>query len=181
MTLHADYDPYARLAAMRPVPSIAVTSADFRDGDPLPRSAWSASKGGRDLSPALSWGEVPAGTRSLAVSCFDPDAPTGSGYWHWAVSDLPPDLRSLSAGAGDGEAASLPSQSLTLRNDSGRRRFVGAAPPAGTGVHRYYFVIDALDVERLEISEDATPAVLGFHRHFHSIGRAIIVGTAAGE
>lgn len=171
-----NYDPYAELATLRDFAPLALTSPDFENGGPLPLSAWSASRGGADVAPTLSWGEPPEGTKSFAISCFDPDAPTGSGYWHWAVCDLPSSLRSLVASAGDADA--LPDRALVLASESGQFRFEGAAPPSGTGVHRYFFVIDALDVDVLDIGPASTPAILGFNRHFHSLARGILVGTA---
>lgn len=173
-----DVEPYAALARLRDFAPLALTSPDFTDGGALPVSAWSASRGGQDLSPALQWADAPAETRSFAVSCFDPDAPTGSGYWHWAVYNLPADVRSLAAGAGSGDAKDLPEGAITLPNEARSKRFIGAAPPEGTGVHRYIFVVDALDVDTLDIPADATPAILGFNRHFHSIARGILTGTA---
>lgn len=170
------YDPYAALAELRPVSPLELTSPDFAPGAPLPVFAWSADRGGEDRAPALQWSAPPAGTKSLAVSCFDPDAPTGSGYWHWAAYGLPADLTSLPSG--DGTAATLPKGAVVLPNEARLERFVGAAPPAGTGVHRYFFVVDALDVETLDLDAGSTPAVLGFHRHFHTLARGVLVGTA---
>lgn len=171
-----DYDPYAALAALRPVPQLTLTSPDFEHGGPLPLFAWSVSRGGEDRAPALEWTGLPEGTRSIAVSCFDPDAPTGSGYWHWAAYDLPADATSLASG--DGTAAALPEGAIVLPNEARAERFHGAAPPAGTGVHRYFFVVDALDVDHLDIPTGATPAILGFNRHFHTLARGVLVGTA---
>lgn len=170
------YDPYAALAELRPVPALQLTSPDFEDGQPLPGFAWSSDRAGEDRHPALEWSAAPAGTKSLAISCFDPDAPTGSGYWHWAAFNLPADLRSLASS--DGRAKSLPGGSVVLPNEARLERFIGAAPPAGTGVHRYFFVIDALDVDRLDLEIGSTPAVLGFNRHFHTLARGVLVGTA---
>lgn len=170
------FDPYAELAALRPVQPLELTSPDVGHGRPLPLFAWSSERGGEDRAPALRWSEPPAGTRSFAVSCFDPDAPTGSGYWHWAAYNLPAGLRELPSG--DGTAASLPEGAVVLPNEARRERFIGAAPPAGTGVHRYFFVVDALDVEVLDLEAGATPAVLGFNRHFHTLARGVLVGTA---
>lgn len=171
-----DYDPYAALAGLRPVPSLTLTSPDFEHKGPLPVSAWSTSRGGADRAPTLEWSGLPEGTRSIAVSCFDPDAPTGSGYWHWAVYNLPADTKGLAAS--DGASADLPEGAIVLPNEARAERFHGAAPPAGTGVHRYFFVVDALDVESLDIPAGATPAILGFNRHFHALARGILIGTA---
>ncbi len=171
-----NYDPYAELAMLRDFAPLALTSPDFENGGSLPLFAWSTSRGGEDLAPTLEWGEPPEGTKSFAVSCFDPDAPTGSGYWHWAVCDLPSSLRSLPSSRGNADA--MPDRSLVLPNEVGSNDYLGAAPPPGTGVHRYFFVVDALDVDVLDIGASSTPAILGFNRHFHSLARGILVGTA---
>lgn len=170
-----DFDPYAELAKLRDFAPLTLTSPDFAPGGPLPLFAWGSARGGEDRHPTLEWGEVPAGTRSISISCFDPDAPTGSGYWHWGVYGLPADLRSLQAGGGGLDE--LPAGARVIRNDSGSRKFIGSAPPAGTGVHRYFFVVDALDTE-LDLADDAPPAVLGFNRHFHALARGVLFGTA---
>ena len=169
------YDPYAALAELRPVPPLELTSPDFTAGGPLPSFAWSSDRAGEDRHPTLQWSQPPAGTLSFAVSCFDPDAPTGSGFWHWAAYNLPADTRSLASG--DGTAASLPAGSRVLPNEARLERYIGAAPPAGTGVHRYFFVVDALDVDALDLEAGATPGVLGFNRHFHTLARGILIGT----
>lgn len=175
-----DFDPYEELAKLRPVAKLDLTSPDFADGEALPAWAWGAGtiEGSADRSPALEWSTVPEGTRSLALSVFDPDAPTGSGFWHWAVYDLPADLRSLPAGAGSGESDALPGGARTVANEMRTERYIGSAPPAGTGTHRYFFVLDALDVTSLDLPQGVTPAVLGFNRHFHTLARGILVGTA---
>lgn len=170
------FDPYAELAALRPVAPLQLTSPEFAAGGPLPLSAWSSNRGGDDRLPALEWSQPPAGTQSLAISCFDPDAPTGSGFWHWAAFDLPAGTMSLAGG--DGTAASLPAGTKVMPNEARLERFIGAAPPEGTGVHRYFFVVDALDVDHLDLDGDETPATLGFHRHFHTLARGVLVGTA---
>ena len=170
------YDPYAALAELRPVPPLELTSPELEAGGAMPLFAWSSSRGGEDRHPTLEWSQPPAGTKSFAISCFDPDAPTGSGFWHWAAFDLPADLRRLEAG--DGDAASLPAGAKVMPNEARLERYIGSAPPAGTGVHRYFFVIDALDVEKLDLNGDETPATLGFNRHFHTLARGILIGTA---
>lgn len=170
------YDPYAELATLRDFAPLELTSPDFEPGGPLPLFAWSSDRGGEDRSPALQWSQPPAGTKSFAISCFDPDAPTGSGFWHWAAFNLPADTTTLASGTG--AQAALPPGSTVLRNESGTEHFIGAAPPEGTGIHRYFFVVDALDVAALDVPRGATPAVLGFNRHFHALARGILVGTA---
>ena len=170
------YDPYAELATLRNFVPMELTSPDFEPGGALPLFAWSADRGGEDRAPALQWSTPPAGTKSIAISCFDPDAPTGSGFWHWAAFNLPADLTSLLSN--DGSVESLPAGATVLPNEARLERFIGAAPPEGTGVHRYFFVVDALDVDTLDIAAGSTPAVLGFNRHFHSIARGVLMGTA---
>jgi len=169
------YDPYAVLAELRPVPPLELTSPDFTAGGPLPGFAWSSSRSGEDRHPTLEWSQPPAGTLSFAISCLDPDAPTGSGFWHWAAYDLPADTRRLESG--DGTAKNLPAGSTVLPNEARLERYIGAAPPAGTGIHRYFFVVDALDVDHLDLEVGATPGVLGFNRHFHTLARGILIGT----
>ncbi|CAN1499428.1 COG1881 Phospholipid-binding protein [Mycobacteriaceae bacterium] len=168
------YNPYDFLPKL---PGFTLTSADLTDGGALTKAQVSGimGAGGEDLSPQLSWSGFPEETRSFAVTAFDPDAPTASGFWHWAVANLPATVSELPTGVGDG--SSLPGDSLTLRNDAGIRRYVGAAPPAGHGVHRYFFVVHAVDQERLDIGEDASAAFLGFNLFMHSIARAVIHGT----
>lgn len=168
------YNPYDFLPAL---PSFTLTSSDITDGQPLKNAQVSGimGAGGEDISPQLSWSGFPEETRSFAVTVFDPDAPTASGFWHWAVANLPATVTELPAGVGDG--SSLPGEALTLRNDAGLRRYVGAAPPAGHGYHRYFVVVHALSVEKLDLPEDASPAYLGFNLFMKSIARAVIHGT----
>ncbi|WP_440694422.1 YbhB/YbcL family Raf kinase inhibitor-like protein [Clavibacter nebraskensis] len=168
-------DPLHRLPDAAP---FHVTSPDFADGAPLPLAARGASQGGQDMSPALAWTGAPAETRSYVLTAYDPDAPTGSGYWHWAVRDIPASVTSLPAGAGDPDAGLLPESAVPMHNESREKRFAGATPPAGHGTHRYFFTVTALDVETLDIPEGATPAVLGFLMLPHVVGRAQLVGTA---
>ncbi|QIS39545.1 YbhB/YbcL family Raf kinase inhibitor-like protein [Clavibacter capsici] len=168
-------DPLHRLPDAAP---FHLTSPDFSDGAPLPLAARGASQGGQDLSPALAWTGAPAATRSYVLTAYDPDAPTGSGYWHWAVRGIPASTTSLPAGAGDPDAGLLPEGAVTMHNESREKRFAGATPPAGHGTHRYFFTVTALDVEALDVPEGATPAVLGFLMLPHVIGRAQLVGTA---
>lgn len=161
------------------VPSFTVTSTDVAHGEPLPTAQVSGimGAGGEDVSPQLSWSGFPDETRSFAVTILDPHAPTGSGFWHWAVANIPASVTSLPSGAGDEAGSGLPDGAVQLRSDQGSRRYAGAAPPEGHGVHRYYIVVHAVDVESLDVTEDSTPAFLGFNLYFHTLARGMIVPT----
>ncbi|MFE3542657.1 YbhB/YbcL family Raf kinase inhibitor-like protein [Nocardia sp. NPDC059177] len=169
------YNPYD---ALPKVPSFTVTSADITDGQPVANDQVSGvfGAGGMDISPQLSWSGFPEQTQSFAVTVLDPDAPTGSGFWHWAVANIPASVTSLDTGAGS-EDGSLPTGAVTLRNDGGFPGFVGAAPPKDHGPHRYFVVVHAVDVPELEVGPDAAPAYLGFNLFFHTLARATLIGT----
>lgn len=173
-----EYDPYEILQRARPVAAFAVTSDDFEHGGPLARAQWGAHAGGADRSPQLSWSGFPPGTRSFVVTCLDPDAPSASGWWHWVVANIPASVTSLEADAGARGGAKLPRGAVMLRNEDGEASFSGVGPPRGTGVHRYMFVVHALDVPSFDLEPDASPASLGTRCFFHALGRGILVGTA---
>ncbi|MCZ2811888.1 MULTISPECIES: YbhB/YbcL family Raf kinase inhibitor-like protein [unclassified Modestobacter] len=167
-------DPYEFLP---PVPAFQVTSADLTDGEPMPQPHVSGKMGvpgGEDRSPQLSWSGFPDGTRGFAVTVYDPDAPTASGFWHWAVAGLPASVTELPSGAADG---GLPDGAVQLRNDAGFAGYVGAAPPAGHGRHRYFVVVHALDTDDLGVPAEASPAYLGFNLFSHTLARATLVAT----
>ncbi|WP_371749880.1 YbhB/YbcL family Raf kinase inhibitor-like protein [Streptomyces sp. NBC_01283] len=171
-------DPFARLPEAA---SFTVASTTVTDGSPWSieqYSGLSGVPGGKDISPQLSWSGAPEGTRSYAVTVYDPDAPTGSGFWHWAVADIPATVTELPEGAGDDTGSSLPGGAYQLPNDARAARFIGAAPPAGHGPHRYFTVVHALDVESIGVPADATPAALGFTMAGHILGRAVLTATA---
>lgn len=169
-----DYNPYDFLPEL---PTFNLTSGSVSDGQPIANAQVSGimGAGGEDVSPQLSWSGFPETTRSFAVTVYDPDAPTASGFWHWAVANLPDTVTELPAGVGDGSV--LPGSALTLVNDAGMRRYIGAAPPAGHGVHRYFIAVHAVKVEKLDLAEDASPAYLGFNLFMNAIARAVIHGT----
>lgn len=169
-------DPYQALPTL---PEFTLTSQNITDGGPLanPQVSGVMGAGGADASPQLSWSGFPAETKSFAVTVYDPDAPTASGFWHWAVADIPVSVTSLSENAGDEVGSGLPAGAVTLANDASLKRFVGAAPPPGHGPHRYFVVVHAVDVESLGLPDGATPAYLGFNLFSHAIARASIVGT----
>ncbi|MDQ1137884.1 Raf kinase inhibitor-like YbhB/YbcL family protein [Microbacterium sp. SORGH_AS 1204] len=161
-------DPYPLLPATA---SFEVMSDDIVDGGPLD-DAQVADAG--NTSPHLRWSEVPEGTRSFTVTCFDPDAPTPSGFWHWVLVDLPADTRELPTGAA---SATLPDGAFHVRNDGGEAGFMGAAPPPGDQPHRYLFVVHAVGEDTLGVEPDATPAAVSFALAFATLGRAILYGT----
>lgn len=166
-------DPYAPLADL---PALKVTSESFNDGDRLPEDQLAE----KSISPQLSWEPGPEGTKTYAVTCFDPDAPTASGFWHWAVFNIPADVTSLPLDAGNDSLNELPEGAVALRGDSRSWGYYGAEPPAGHGPHRYLFAVHAVS-EELDINDRQTPTVLGFKLNFKATARGIIWGWAETE
>lgn len=166
-------DPLARFGE---VTQFTLTSADMTDGLPLKTAQYAAGAGGEDRSPQLAWTGFPAETQSFALTAYDPDAPTGSGFWHWAVYNLPVSVTSLPSGAGAAGGV-LPAGALTLPNELRLTSFIGAGPPPGTGTHRYQFIVHALDLPALDLDSQSTSAILGFNLHFHTLARAVLEAT----
>lgn len=172
-------DPFARLPV---VPIFAVTSKDVTDGQELRLAQMSGAfgvPGGEDLSPQLAWSGAPAGTSSYTVTMYDPDAPSGSGFWHWALADIPASVTELPTGAGAAPGQDLPAGAFHLPNDARLAQFIGGAPPPGDGRHRYVIVVQAIDVGKvgqIGVQADSTPAWLGFSINAggHLLGRAVI-------
>jgi len=157
-----------------PVPSFTLASDDVADGAPLP-DAQVGTKG--NTSPHLRWEGFPPETKSFAVTCYDPDAPTGSGFWHWVLFDVPASVTELPLGAASGDHAGLPDGAVHARNDAGGQEYVGPFPPAGHGPHRYVTAVHAVDVEELGPDASASPAYVGFNLWQHTLARAVIVPT----
>lgn len=173
MNTTAISSPYDRIAQ---VPSFTLTSTDVADGQELPRAQVSGifGAGGDDVSPQLEWSGFPPETKSFAITVYDSDAPTGAGFWHWGVADIPVSVTSLASGAGDAAGSGLPAGALQLKNDASLAHYLGAAPPAGHGRHTYYIGVHALDVDSLGLDAGATPAFLGFSMSGHTLARAVL-------
>jgi len=151
--------------------TFTLTSNSFTDGGTLP-DAQVKAKG--DTSPHLKWSGAPEGTKSFAVTCYDPDAPTGSGFWHWTVANIPAGVTELAEGA---SPDAMPAGCVEGRTDYGPPGFGGAAPPPGHGPHRYIFTVFAVDTDKLEVTPDNSGAVFGFNLHFHTLARVSITAT----
>lgn len=162
-------DPYELLPE---VPSFTVTSNEFEDGDSIPPGF---TGDGENVSPGLSWSGFPEETRSFLVSCFDPDAPTPAGFWHWTVVNLDGGTTSLAVGAGSDDA--LPEGAFHVQNDGSERKYMGPYPPEGDRAHRYIFAVHALDVDKLDLDPADSPTKAAFTALFHTIARGTLTGT----
>jgi len=132
---------------------------------------------GQNVSPALNWTGAPAGTKSFAVTAYDPDAPTGSGWWHWVMYNIPADATGLQAGAGNGRNA--PRGSQQGNTDFGNKGYGGPCPPQGDKPHHYHFTVYALKTDKLDVPGNATAAMVGFYIHANQLASARITGLYA--
>jgi Raf kinase inhibitor-like YbhB/YbcL family protein len=135
-------------------------------------------KGG-NISPSLSWSGAPSDTKSFAITAYDPDAPTGSGFWHWVVFNIPASATSLPKGAGDAKGKGMPKGAIQARNDTGAYGYAGPCPPEGDKPHHYIFTVFAVKADKLPFAKDrtVTPAVVGFALHFNTLAKASFTAT----
>lgn len=155
-----------------------LSSSDIQDAKQLGVDQIQNGSGcsGRDISPALSWSGAPASAKSFAVTVFDPDAPTGSGWWHWTIANIPKNVRELPRDAGNRDGTKVPAGAVQGRTDFGNPGFGGACPPTGT--HRYHFKVWALDVDNLPVDRESSGALVGAFLNAHSIATAELVPIA---
>lgn len=159
--------------------AFTLTSTHIADQQTLPlRFVHSAmGAGGQNVSPDLAWSGAPEGTQSYALTMYDPDAPTGSGWWHWVVYDIPASATGLVMGAGAAGGAALPAGAKLGRTDFGTAEYGGAAPPPGHRPHRYIFTLYALNTGKLDVPPDASAAMVGFSIHFAKLAQAQLTAT----
>lgn len=167
------------IAPVTSAAEFALSSTSLTDGGTLKVEQVFNGFGceGGNRSPALSWKGEPAGTRSFAVTVYDPDAPTGSGWWHWVAIDLPAGTHALAEGVGDASGNALPKGTVQGRTDYGTPGFGGACPPVGDKPHRYIVTVYALKVPHLDVPKDASAAMIGYMIHGNALGSASIQAT----
>jgi|SRR5271170_748795 len=160
-------------------PALVVTSPDIKPGGKYSDEQVANVFGctGKNISPAISWSGAPKGTKSFAVSIFDPDAPTGSGFWHWTAFNIPAATTSLPKNAGDPKASLMPAGVIQSRNDFGAPGYGGPCPPQGDKPHHYHLQVFAVDVDKLDADENATAAVVHFNLHYHTLAKGELLAT----
>jgi len=160
--------------------TMTLTSAEIKDGATIAAEQVFNGFGctGGNMSPSLSWSGAPAATKSFAVSIYDPDAPTGSGFWHWVVFNIPAATTSLPKGAGAAKSKALPKGAIQSRTDYGMPAYGGPCPPTGDKPHHYQITVFAVDVDKLPDAKDpnVSAAVVGFDLHYHTLAKATITG-----
>jgi Raf kinase inhibitor-like YbhB/YbcL family protein len=154
----------------------SLTSPDLKPGGTIPTRNVANIMGcpGQNVSPALKWSGAPAGTKSFVVTTYDPDAPTGSGFWHWVVYNIPASTTSLPAGAGDPKSGTLPAGATQGNTDLAQPGYLGPCPPAGDKPHRYIFTVYALKTAKLDVPANATAAMVGFNVHANQLAKATL-------
>lgn len=158
--------------------SFKLTSPDIKEGQTIAAAQVFKGMGctGQNISPALEWTGAPAGTKSFAVTAYDPDAPTGSGWWHWVVYNIPVSTTKLAAGAGDATKKLMPAGAVQGNTDFGQPGYGGPCPPVGDKPHHYHFTVYALDLDKIDVPANASPAMVGFNLHFHTLAKSAIIG-----
>jgi Raf kinase inhibitor-like YbhB/YbcL family protein len=160
--------------------NFSVSSNSFNDSEFLGASHilsedFGFGCAGGNQSPHLIWTDPPEGTESFAITCFDPDAPTGSGFWHWVAVNIPKDVRELDLGAGSA-GGSMPAGALQTRTDFGASGYGGPCPPEGDHAHRYFFTVYAVSQPELPVAAETPGAVVGFMLNFNTVAKAAIMG-----
>lgn len=159
------------------IQAMTLDSSDVKNGYSLETpqifNMWGCT--GENKSPQLTWSEVPPGTKSFAITMYDPDAPTGSGWWHWVAINIPANVHSLKEGAGQVGGNQLPSGATMVTNDFGFKGFGGACPPVNAKPHNYTITVYALNVPKIDIPASASPALAGYNILAHVIDKAIII------
>ena len=153
-----------------------LSSPDVTEGGTIKPEQVFKACGGMDISPALSWTGAPASTKSFALTLYDPDAPTGSGFWHWVLFNIPVSTHELPKGAGNPAGGAVPAGVVEVRNDYGVAGYGGPCPPPGDKPHRYIFTVFAVDQAKLPIDGSVSPAVVGFNLHFHTVAKTTLTG-----
>jgi Raf kinase inhibitor-like YbhB/YbcL family protein len=156
--------------------SNSLKDGDYLKADHILSANYGFGCAGGNQSPHLAWSDAPAGTKSFAVTCFDPDAPTGSGFWHWVVANIPPGVAELALDAGNPTGAKLPKGALQTRTDFGAPGYGGPCPPEGDHPHRYLFTLFACSLEQLPVKVDTSAAVVGFYLNFNTLAKASLMG-----
>jgi Raf kinase inhibitor-like YbhB/YbcL family protein len=151
-----------------------LTSTDIRPGGRIGAAYVFNGMGctGNNLSPELQWSGAPAGTKSFAITAYDPDAPTGSGWWHWVVFNIPASVTKVDRGAGDANQHLLPADAVQGNTDFGAPGYGGPCPPPGDKPHHYVFTVFALNTDKIDVPANATAAYVGFNLHGHMIAKA---------
>lgn len=130
---------------------------------------------GENTSPQLSWSNPPEGTKSFAITMYDPDAPTGSGWWHWVVFDIPSDIKSIVEGAGDISKKLMPKNTIQSITNYGAPGYGGPCPPENHGIHQYIITVHALKVDKLGLDANTNPAIVGYYIWNNTIAKTSIV------
>ena len=168
------------LSGVAQAAGFSLTSPDFKNNGTIPDKNVYSGFGctGENVSPALEWKNAPANAKSFALTVYDPDAPTGSGWWHWVVFNIPANVTSLPKGAGDVGKKLMPRGAIQSRTDFGSDGYGGPCPPKGDAPHHYQITVFAVDVDKLPDAKDhsASAALVGFDLHFHTLGKATLTG-----